>query len=249
MEAKQQISSNACLNCKETVSGKYCSNCGQKFQPTKLPLKLFIEDAVETIFNVDNRLWKTIKELFLNPGKVTNNYIAGERIQYVTPIKLYIWISVLYFVLVTFVDTNRFFLINISLEGREKDFANFLQYTMFLLLPVFAVILSLVYSKQKRLYVEHLIFGIHIHVVWYTLSTIHALAEFFSNQVDLNIYGLTFVNIVITLAKTGVLIYLFFYLKNVYSESLWKTFYKTWLVITLYAAVLLAITIVYMGIL
>ena len=34
---------------------------------------------------------------------------------------------------------------------------------MFFLLPVFAMILGVCYSRRKRFFVEHLVFGMHIH--------------------------------------------------------------------------------------
>ncbi|HAW82051.1 MAG TPA: hypothetical protein DCX27_21525, partial [Balneola sp.] len=84
------IPDNHCLNCNEPVSGNYCSNCGQKFQPTKLPLRIYLEDTVETLFNVDNRVFKTLKDLFLKPGKITKEYISGHRATYLPPLRIYI---------------------------------------------------------------------------------------------------------------------------------------------------------------
>ena len=43
---------------------------------------------------------------------------------------------------------------------------------MFLLLPVFALVLKLLYIRRNRYYVEHFVFGLHTHSFTYLLLTI-----------------------------------------------------------------------------
>ncbi len=245
--SKEEIQKEGvCLNCGSNQIGNYCQTCGQKVYSTKISLKIFLADAFESIFSLDNKLFKTLKDLFIYPGKVTSKYISGERIRYVYPVKLYIWISVLYFLIVTVIDTNRFFLININnLDGRESEFVDYLQYSMFLLLPVFGGIIKLVNWRKKKFYLEHLIFGLHLHVVWYSLSIFYAGSEYFLNNYE-DVVWITFsTDLIQTLSKVGVLVYLFFFQKRVYDDSWLISFFKTWVIIVLYASVLLAVSILY----
>jgi hypothetical protein len=55
----------------------------------------FIEDFT----HYDGQFWKTIKYLLFKPGKLTNEYLAGKRQQYVVPVKLYIFVSFITFFL------------------------------------------------------------------------------------------------------------------------------------------------------
>ena len=236
---------SSCLNCGAPVRGNFCSNCGQRVQPTKVPLRVFAEDAVQNFLNIDNRLISTIKDLFVSPGKVTKRYIAGERVKFVSPMRLYIWVSVIYFIIVSLIDTHRFFLINVDMEGHEKEFGKYLQSSMFLLIPVFGLIVWLVQKKLKRFYVEHLIFAIHLHVVWYALSIVYALADY-----GLSIYpdfflGPKFFKAFQYLSQAGTLVYLILYIKNVYGQGWLKSIFKAWLVLMLYAIVLLAVSILF----
>jgi hypothetical protein len=40
---------------------------------------------------------------------------------------------------------------------------------MFVLLPVFAAVLKLLYIRRKRFYVEHFVFALHVHCMAYLL--------------------------------------------------------------------------------
>ena len=44
-----------------------------------------------------------------------------------------------------------------------SDFLEYVPQTMFLLLPLFAGILKLLYIRRRRLYVEHFVFALHLH--------------------------------------------------------------------------------------
>ncbi len=94
-----------CKNCNEALNGqeKFCSNCGQK-NIDRLNLKYIFSQFVEDIFNVDSKVFRTIKYLSLKPGFLTKEYIDGKRVHYVPPIRLYIVISVLFFFLISVIE-------------------------------------------------------------------------------------------------------------------------------------------------
>jgi len=55
--------------------------------------------AVSDYFHFDHQFFHTVKPLLFKPGYLTVEYTAGRRVQYLHPIKTYIFISVVYFLL------------------------------------------------------------------------------------------------------------------------------------------------------
>jgi len=55
--------------------------------------------AISDYFHFDHQFFHTLKPLFFKPGFLTNEYLAGRRAQYLHPVKMYIFISIVYFLL------------------------------------------------------------------------------------------------------------------------------------------------------
>jgi hypothetical protein len=89
-----------CANCQALLSGPYCSACGQRVDTAPHSLGHFLEDATEVLTHADSRLWGTIWPLLRRPGFLTREYFAGRRARYLQPFRLYLIMSVLYFVLI-----------------------------------------------------------------------------------------------------------------------------------------------------
>ncbi len=58
-----------------------------------------------------------------------------------------------------------------------QAFLSYVPTLMFLLLPVFAGILKLLYLRQGRYYVEHFVFGLHTHAFVFGVFTLSMLAQ------------------------------------------------------------------------
>lgn len=88
-----------CLNCEQPISGvdNFCSNCGQVNDTKPLSIKQYITELLGGFFAFDTRTINTIKPLLFNPGKVTKEYIKGERMKYVNPFQLYLHVSIIFF--------------------------------------------------------------------------------------------------------------------------------------------------------
>lgn len=92
-----------CLNCGAPVQGRYCIDCGQTTDTHVPTLAEVIGDAITSIFNLDSRLWRTVLTLFFHPGRLTEDFLAGKRARYVPPLRLYLVISVLLFLITSLV--------------------------------------------------------------------------------------------------------------------------------------------------
>jgi len=96
-----KIKSETCLNCETHLrpEDNYCPNCGQKNTTHIIPLKHILLETFEDFFHFDTKLWNTIKTTFAHPGKITGDYLKGKRARYVPPVKFYIFISFIFFLL------------------------------------------------------------------------------------------------------------------------------------------------------
>ncbi|HTH81615.1 MAG TPA: DUF3667 domain-containing protein [Mucilaginibacter sp.] len=90
---------NDCLNCGAELQGKYCHVCGQENLQIKESFGHMMNHAISDYFHFDHQFFHTLKPLLFKPGKLTNEYMAGKRVQYLHPVKMYIFISLVYFVL------------------------------------------------------------------------------------------------------------------------------------------------------
>jgi len=94
-----------CKNCNKLLekADNYCPNCGQKNIPV-LNLKFVLGEFFQTIWNVDSKLFRTLKCLIFKPGYLTKEYISGKRVSYLPPIRIYLVLSFLFFFLISVFD-------------------------------------------------------------------------------------------------------------------------------------------------
>ncbi|MDE2221087.1 MAG: DUF3667 domain-containing protein, partial [Gammaproteobacteria bacterium] len=81
------------------LSGRYCSSCGQRADTQAHTLGHFLGEATEVLTHADSRVWGTLWPLLAQPGFLTREYFAGRRARYLQPFRLYLIMSVLFFVL------------------------------------------------------------------------------------------------------------------------------------------------------
>lgn len=89
-----------CANCHADLQGEYCAACGQRHEPHIHTVAHFAHEAVESISHADSRLWRTLWYLFSRPGFLTKEFFAGKRVSYLPPFRLYLVISVVFFIVV-----------------------------------------------------------------------------------------------------------------------------------------------------
>lgn len=98
-EAPPEIS--VCMNCGHPLQGKFCFNCGQKDSDYRRPYWTFLEDFSDNIFSRDSRLWRTLGFLLFLPGAMTRDFIAGKRIRFLPPIRLFLVSIILFFLTIS----------------------------------------------------------------------------------------------------------------------------------------------------
>lgn len=86
-----------CQNCGEVLLGEHCYACGQ---PTKGLVRQFstiIGDFMDSVFELDSRILRTVGPLLLKPGFLSTEYFAGRRVRYVSPVRLFVFLSLFAF--------------------------------------------------------------------------------------------------------------------------------------------------------
>lgn len=72
-----------CLNCANELSGKYCSECGQKADTHRITFRNFVShDLLHGTFHIEKGILFTAKEALIRPGKAALDYISGKRKRY-----------------------------------------------------------------------------------------------------------------------------------------------------------------------
>ena len=222
-----------CLNCGQAAAGSFCAHCGQENKDHTVALRPLLSDLLAEVASWDSKLVRTLVPLVIRPGFLTNEYNAGRRIGYLSPLKLYLTVSVLFFLVLAWKNPlagnihvgvspkqgahqmmvfggkseplphseaeyearqrhlppadqdprlARQLVHHIIRAGQSPQaFVSALlsdvPKMMFFLLPLFAGTLKLLYLRTKRLYVEHLVFLLHVHAFAFLVLTPLLLAR------------------------------------------------------------------------
>jgi len=100
MSAGKYRKEHNCLNCGAHVEKHYCSDCGQPNLELKESFWAFISHSIAHYFHFDNKFFQTLSPLLTKPGQVTLDYLAGKRARYINPVSMYIFVSIIYFLVV-----------------------------------------------------------------------------------------------------------------------------------------------------
>lgn len=223
----------SCANCGAAVTGKYCAACGQRRHHAIHSTWHFVQEAAEDLTHADSRLWRTLAALLARPGFLTQEFLEGRRASYLPPVRLYLVLSVIYFLILALAPQtvdNRVQFAEVSgsqitvhpmLPGatpspldaasakrfcasfpdpgpwaswlRPRIEANCIAMmsdngqhlrqamlhnagrAMFLLLPLLALVMKVLYRRPARHYVEHLLFFVHNHSFLFLILGTYAL--------------------------------------------------------------------------
>ena len=89
-----------CRNCGTPTSGRFCPECGQTSNEHVFSAREFAHDFFQRHLSPKGMLWQTLYLLMIHPGRLTVEYIAGRRVRFIAPPRLYLGASVALFALV-----------------------------------------------------------------------------------------------------------------------------------------------------
>lgn len=104
-----------CKNCSQPLTGQYCNLCGQRDRSRMISLWELFRDLVGDLFELDSRLWRSVLPLLFRPGQLTQDYLAGRQVRYTPPLRMYIVISIVFFVIASFGSTDS----RVTIDGQE----------------------------------------------------------------------------------------------------------------------------------
>ena len=88
-----------CENCGAKLEGPYCYKCGQHdFEFHRSFWHVFLE-SLESFFHFDSKLFQTVVTLLFRPGRLTKEFNAGKRAAQMPPLRMYIFVSLVFFFL------------------------------------------------------------------------------------------------------------------------------------------------------
>src|SRR5512140_1528243 len=93
-----------CANCGAPVASRYCGECGQRVEHAIHSVRHFMLEVAEDLTHADSRLWRTMGALLFKPGFLTAEFLAGRRVSYLPPLRLYLVLSVVYFLITGLLD-------------------------------------------------------------------------------------------------------------------------------------------------
>jgi Protein of unknown function (DUF3667) len=245
-----------CEDCGAELHGRYCSQCGQVAVDYHRSFRHVIADVAESFLNWDSKFTKTLGLLLLSPGWLTNQFVAGRRTRYLHPLRVYLLVSIVFFLCARFVplqvsppdaakmtakeraeveqamqnpgipEAVRLQVLRGLAEQKKKEAAKSglsstppvvpsppppkkdeslerqagdasppswlkqrvrekigphgsnvelvsktlrdnISTMMLFCIPLFALVLKILYFRQRRFYIEHLVYALHIHAFFY----------------------------------------------------------------------------------
>jgi hypothetical protein len=96
-----------CKNCGERFHGNYCPECGQSVKEFERPVQFLIVDFMGNMFAFDTRFWKTFVAVLFKPGTLALDYVKGHRVKYMPPFRFYVFISFIFFLLLSYYTSEK----------------------------------------------------------------------------------------------------------------------------------------------
>ena len=295
-----------CANCGKERTGRFCGYCGQNDRDYQRALPPVVWDVLKEAFELDSRLLQTLKLILFRPGALSQEFSCNRRAGYVSPIRLYLFVSLAFFFILSInadlrgpaefpevqleverveddvdldafmayldaprkakvteiaarteapfgklmlyslatevsenpvpaTDVEQFFFreaIDVIYEPRlffERMLDN-LPISMFFMLPVYAFLLAIFYVNKRRFYVEHLVFGVHLHTFAFAVFAVLLLLPEGEN---------VFVDTVAAVLTLSLFLYYFAALKRYYGEGFLLTGVKWMLLLGTYSLLLI----------
>jgi hypothetical protein len=113
----------SCGNCQTPLDGPFCHRCGQPVKGLVRPLSGWIADFFDSVFDYDGRLPRTLVPLLFRPGFLTREYIAGRRVRYVTPVRLFLFLTIALFIAIRLTSNLEIGNVAAGLVPAEADMA------------------------------------------------------------------------------------------------------------------------------
>jgi hypothetical protein len=198
--------------------------------------------------HVDGKIVQSLRLLLTKPGFLSVEHFEGRKARYVSPIRLYLIFSVLYFAVAAFAPRPAIPMSYTpdpgespeTTEARRQEvqrianetFTSWAPRAMFVMLPIFAGLVGLGARRSGRNYPQHLYFGMHVHAVWFFSAAVAVLAT---------VAGVRYVSELVA-SVVGIYAALYFILafRRAYKKTFLSAFLRTGAIWVTYLLILIA---------
>ncbi|HJW41395.1 MAG TPA: DUF3667 domain-containing protein [Rhizomicrobium sp.] len=97
--AERGTATGTCVNCRKPLLGPYCAVCGQPSVTGRRSVHQLVYAFVKDVVNFDSRVLRTTRALLFQPGELPAAFRRGQTQPYVPAIRLYLFVSLVFFVL------------------------------------------------------------------------------------------------------------------------------------------------------
>ena len=97
-----------CANCGHPRNSRFCPKCGQNDRDYIRSLPPLLGDILKETFELDSRIRRTVRPLFLRPGELASEFSRNRRASYMSPVRLYLVTSILFFFLLSVFAPSEF---------------------------------------------------------------------------------------------------------------------------------------------
>jgi Protein of unknown function (DUF3667) len=255
-----------CPNCGAVLAGPFCAECGQRRPaPDDYSPQRFWRHVFHEATEVDSSLVRSLIGLF-RPGFLTREHLAGRRGRYLSPVKLYLLVSAVYFL---FAWDASFEMMNYAeqlrndpnlaaampsemgqkyLAGLDEIIERSGEYTGYLRFVTvlgLGFVLALLYRRQGRALGQHFVFTLHFYS-FYLVFALLVLAALLLWRAVTGVTASTWLYFVIGYLPVAPFAYAA--LRRVYGQSRRKTALKTALLMLFDAAMWMTVGILAFGV-
>ena len=159
----------------------------------------FVHDATHEFLHLDGKILNTLKLLVLEPGQLTREFLAGRRARYISPMRMYLTFSLIFFTLAAVLPGGQKQIVKVGATGLNADSAferrllagiqkaqkdgnlvseqvlHNVPKAMFVLMPIFGLLTWVFYRKQQRFYIPHLYYSVHFHAFVFFVMSVYVL--------------------------------------------------------------------------
>ena len=109
-----------CANCATPLSGPWCYACGQAAEDFHRSILRLGGEVVEGLLHMDGRLWRTLPDLLMRPGKLTRSYLDGHRAPQIPPLRLFLVVLLAIFLIGGIASQTKLGTITASVDSKGK---------------------------------------------------------------------------------------------------------------------------------
>ena len=195
-----------CQACNVTVTTPFCASCGEEpVPPRDLTLRGLGEKVLHAFTSIDARAARSAWQLLRHPGELTLAWVAGVRKPYVAPFQLFLIANVLFFA-TQWATGEHVFSSSLDSHLHHQDWSelagsslarrleqtrmtvgeyapvfdravvlNAKSLVLLMALP-FALTLPLVFVRERRPFMTHVVFSLHLYTFLLLLFCVALLA-------------------------------------------------------------------------